>query len=146
MPASKNDIEIAAFFTKINERHTSYLTEIPPSADHIVAGDILFFRYRLGSRGTHPASNDERVVIIVRTKRGNGVFPGKSGRLLTCFKLNGGSDTVIDLVMDTLYNKRKASSYYSKIVQSLKALLGTSSFRTYKLTSMNRILMLNKKL
>lgn len=146
MPYIKVEPSVRDFFTKVNDKNKSILTEIPPSADMIVAGDILIFRYRMDARGSQRSTNGERVVLVVRTKRGNGVFPGKNGRLLTCFKLNGSSEVVIDLVMETLYNRRRASSYYSKIIKSLKSLLGTSSFRTYSLNKMNRILMLNKKL
>tara|TARA_R110000782_G_scaffold102791_4_gene190140 strand:+ start:8629 stop:9069 length:441 start_codon:yes stop_codon:yes gene_type:complete len=146
MPAYQPSPEILTFLSYINEEHASVLTEIPPSADMIKAGDVLIFRYHMDRRGSRPASNSQRAVLIVKTKRGNGVFPGKSGRLLSCFKLTGGSDAVIDLVMDTLYNNRRASSYYGKIVKSLKSLLGTDAFRTYRLNGMNTIYMLNKKI
>ena len=54
-------------------------------------------------------------------------------------ELNGGSSAVIESIAENLYKKRRRSSYYGKIKESLVALLGVDSFRTYKLTQMKSI-------
>ena len=62
------------------------LTMIPPSADRMTPGEILVFRYYLGSG---PGSRGQRVCLVVKSRRGDGIFAGKDGLLVSCFKLNG---------------------------------------------------------
>ena len=112
------------------------LSMIPPSADRMTPGEILIFRYYLGSG---PGSRGQRVVLVVKTRRGDGVFPGKDGLLVSCFTLKGNSEQVVDAIIENLYKKRRKSSYYGKIKASLIKLLGIDSFRTYKLTQMKDI-------
>ena len=75
-----------------------YLQPTPPSADRMTPGDILVFRYYLG---TGVGSREQRVALIVRTRRGDGVFPGKSGKLVSCFRLDNSSTTVIGTIVYT---------------------------------------------
>ena len=128
--------ETKEFLSDVGGDSTKILTMIPPSADRITPGDILIFRYYLG---TGEGSKGQRIVLIVKCRRGDGIFPGLDGKLVSCFKLNGDSTTVIDAILENLYKKRRVSSYYGKIKESLIKLLGTDSFRTYKLVSMKEI-------
>jgi hypothetical protein len=128
--------ETKEFLRNVGEDNQKLLTQMPPSADRIIPGEILIFRYYLGvGRG----SREQRIALIVKCRRGDGVFPGKFGKLVSCFKLNGDSDTVVDMILENLYKKRRRASYYGKIKQSLIKLLGVDSFRTYKLDSMKEI-------
>jgi hypothetical protein len=112
------------------------LTMIPPSADRMTPGEILVFRYYLGSGA---GSRGQRVCLVVKSRRGDGIFAGKDGLLVSCFKLNGNSEDVVDAIIDNLYKKRRRASYYGKIKESLVKLLGVDSYRTYKLTQMKDI-------
>jgi len=109
---------------------------MPASASRIIPGDILIFRY---FSGVGAGSQGQRVILIVKSRRGDGVFPGLNGKLVSCFKLDGDSDAVVDAILENLYKKRRAASYYGKIKQSLIKLLGIDSFRTYKLDQMKQI-------
>ena len=67
------------------------------------------------------------------------MFPGKDDTLVSCFKLLGKSEVVVETILDNLYKKRRTASYYGKIKQSLVKLLGVDSYRTYKLGNMKAI-------
>ena len=107
-----------------------YIQPMPPSADRITPGDILIFDYTNGQ---------QRVVLVVKSKRGDGVYPGKDDKLVSCFKLEANTAVVIDAILETLYKKRRLSSYIGKIKDSLTALLGRGNYRTYKLGKMKQI-------
>jgi hypothetical protein len=126
---TKNFLEAAGGGGKV-------LQPMPPSADRITPGDILIFKYFLG---VGPGSRGQRVVLIVKSKRGDGVFPGLDDKLVSCFKLNGDSEAVIEAILENLYKKRRRASYYGKIKASLIKLLGIDSYRTYKLGQMKQI-------
>jgi len=128
--------ETKKFLVNTGEQSAKVLTMIPPSADRITPGDILIFRYYLGTGG---GSKGQRVVLIVKCRRGDGIFPGLDGKLISCFKLGGDSQAVIEVIIENLYKKRRVSSYYGKITESLIKILGIDSFRTYKLGSMKEI-------
>ena len=123
------------------------LKPIPNSADRIIPGDILIFRYYLG---IGEGSRAQRVVLIVRCGRGAGVFPGRDGKLVSCFKFEFLSEPVIDVLLKNLYNRRQKSSigettkYIMKVQKSLEKLTGAkniedNNFRTYKLNNMKSI-------
>ena len=112
------------------------LQPMPASASRITPGDILVFRYHLG---VGPGSQSQRVILIIKSRRGDGVFPGLSGKLVSCFKLDGNSEDVVDAILENLYKKRRVASYYGKIKDSLIKLLGIDSYRTYKLDQMKEI-------
>ena len=112
------------------------LQPMPASASRITPGDILIFRYHLGFG---PGSQAQRVILIIKSRRGDGVFPGLDGKLVSCFKLDGDSEAVIDAILENLYKKRRTASYYGKIKDSLIKLLGIDSYRTYKLDQMKEI-------
>jgi len=127
----------AEFLSNIgDDDQIKVLQGIPASADRITPGDILVFRYHLGAG---EGSRSQRVVLIIKTRRGDGVFPGKTSKLVSCFKLDGDSEVVIETILENLYKKRRRSSYYGKIKESLIKLLGIDSFRTYKLDQMKEI-------
>ena len=140
--------ETQDFLSSVGGERKRVLTMIPPSADRMTPGEVLIFRYN-PIEGTSYRTDrgffatNQKVALIVRCKRGDGVFPGKSGKLVSCFKLNGDSDTVVDAVIENLYKKRRVASYYGKIKQSLIKLLGVHSYRTYKLGSMREIYKVN---
>lgn len=128
--------ETKEFLEAVGGDHKKILTMIPPSADRMVAGEILIFRYHLG---IGPGSKAQRVCLIVRCRRGNGVYEGRNGKLVSCFKLKGNSESVVSIILDNLYKKRRKASYYGLIKHSLISLLGTDSYRTYKLRQMKNI-------
>jgi hypothetical protein len=112
------------------------LQPMPASASRITPGDLLVFRYFLG---VGPGSQSQRVILIIKNRRGDGIFPGLSGKLVSCFKLDGNSEDVVNAIVDNLYKKRRVASYYGKIKKSLIKLLGIDSYRTYKLEQMKEI-------
>ena len=135
------------FITFLDEDWAKVLVPIPPSADRITPGDILMFRYWVPPTRKKPGSRGQRIILVVRCKRGDGVFPGLNGKLVSCFKLNGDSETVISLIVENLYKKRRRASYYGKIQKSLVKLLGVHSFHTYSLDQMksiNKVYLKNK--
>ena len=120
-----------------DEEVPKLLVPIPASADRMTPGDVIVFRYY---SGVGPGSRSQRSALIVKTRRGDGCFLSTQDNLLiSCIQLNGGSATVIETIVENLYKKRRRSSYYGKIKDSLVALLGADSFRTYKLTQMKSI-------
>ncbi len=124
---------------------------IEASAGYITPGDILIFRYYNHLWAKYPGrgigSREQRVVLVVKTKRGDGIFMASpkspSARdgdfLMSAFNLKGRSEEVIDTIVENLYKKRRRASYYGLIHQSLQKLLGPDSFRTYRLKGMKGI-------
>ena len=113
------------------------LSPVPPSASRMTPGNIIVFRYYLG---VGLGSRSQRTALIVKTRRGDGSFISTQDNLLiSCMQLNEGSSAVIETIVENLYKKRRRSSYYGKIKNSLIALLGINSFRTYKLNQMKSI-------
>jgi len=119
------------------------LRPCPASASRMVPGDILVFRYYLG---TGEGSRAQKVVLIVSCGRGPGSFPGREGTLVSCIKLEILSEVVVDVLVTNLYNKRKVASrdkvieYLAKVKDSIAKLTGsTGDFRTYKLNKMKAI-------
>ena len=124
--------------------YTKILTSMPASADRVTPGDVLIFRYwqqpirtgvkqRLGSRG-------QRTVLIVKCKRGDGVFVSNRNNLLvSCFKLEGKPEVIIETIIENLYKKRRRASYWGFIKNSLIKILGIDSFRTYNMSHMKSI-------
>jgi|ETNvirenome_6_85_1030632.scaffolds.fasta_scaffold00073_9 hypothetical protein len=132
--------ESQSFLKSVGGDRKKILTPTPASADRMTPGDILIFRYYVAPTNKLPGTKGQRVILIVRCKRGDGVFPGKYGdKLVSCFKLEGDSEVVIDTIIENLYKKRRKSSYYGKIKKSLIKLLGIDSYRTYKLGQMKEI-------
>jgi hypothetical protein len=131
------------FLKNIGDR-PKVLTSIPPSADRITPGNVLIFRYwmepirsgrkqRLGSRG-------QRTILVVKCKRGPGIFiSNKNNLLVSCFKLEGKSEEIIEAIIDNLYKKRRRASYWGFIKNSLIKILGINSFRTYKFSKMKSL-------
>jgi len=128
--------ETTEFLSAVGGDRTKFLSPSTASADRMTPGDIIIFRYYLG---VGPGSRGQRTALIVKSKRGDGSFPGKEGTLVSCFKLNGGSEEVVNTILENLYKKRRRASYYGKIKDSLIALLGMDSYRTYKLNQMKSI-------
>ncbi len=117
-----------------NVRGESELQIVRPvviSTSRVSPGDVLMFRYY---NGVGPGSRGQKIVLVVKTRRGQGFFPGKEGILMSCFRLTTKSEETIAAIIDSLYKKRRVSSYYGKIKESLEKLLGKGSFRTYKLS------------
>mgnify|MGYP003634041305 CR=1 FL=1 len=130
--------ETKEFLSNIGEEdQTKFLSPSTPSADRMTPGNIIVFRYYLG---TGAGSRTQRTVLIVKSRRGDGSFPGKDGILVSCFKLSGSTSAeVINAILENLYKKRRRASYYGKIKDSLITILGLDSFRTYKLNKMKSI-------
>jgi hypothetical protein len=129
-------------FLGATKNNKKLLSMIPPSADRMVPGEIIIFRYYLG---VGPGSRGQRVALIVRSRRGDGVIKGREGNLVSCFKLSGNSEDIVAAIVENLYKKRRRASYYGKIKQSLVKLLGVDSYRTYKLTQMKDIFKVSLK-
>ena len=136
---SKKTLE---FLSAVGGDQDKLLSPIPPSADRMVPGVLLIFRY--APHGTQGVDSDQRVVLVVKCKRGAGVFPGKTGKLVSCFKLHstGGpqsSEVVVETLIENLYTKGRRASYYGKIAPSLIKLLGKHTFHTYRLEGMDDV-------
>ena len=115
----------------------------PASASRMVPGDILIFRYWLG---TGEGSRAQKVVLIVSCGRGAGAFPGRDGTLVSCIKLEVLSEAVLDVLLTKLYKKQEKASrdqvreYIAEVQGSIDKLTGSSGdFRTYKLNKMKSI-------
>jgi len=133
--------ETLKFLEEASGEAKAFLSPEPTSGDRIVPGEVFIFRYNPLSGGFYRKdggrfSSNQRVILIVKCKRGAGVFPGKTGKLVSCFKLEESSAEVVSIILYNLYKKRRRASYYGFITQSLLTLLGTDSFRTYRLEGM----------
>ena len=122
------------FLRTAGEDPDRIISSIPNSANRMYPGVIIIFTYEAAID-----PGNQRVVLIVGCDRGEGVFPGLTGTLVSCIKLDADSDTVIDIILENLYKKRRVANYYAKITGSLISLLGEDSFRTYKLNKMSDI-------
>lgn len=115
------------FLKKINHESPNFTSLIAKSSGFISPGDVLRFGY-----------NSELVnVLVVATKRGNGMFLStKSNMLVSCFKLDESSESVLRILLRSIYKDRGLANYYI-IQKSLKSILGKKNFRTYNVTSMS---------
>lgn len=112
------------FLKKINHEGSNFFSLIPKSSGFISPGDVLRFGY-----------NAELInVLVVSTRRGNGMFlSGRSNMLITCFKLDDNSESVLRIILRSIYKDRGIANYYV-IQKSLRSILGSNSFRTYNLS------------
>jgi len=117
------------FLKKINHEDSSFFSLIPKSSGFISPGDVLRFGY-----------NAEVVnVLVVSTGRGNGMFlSGRNNMLITCFKLDDSSESVLRIILRSIYKDKGIANYYI-IQKSLKSILGSKSFRTYNLLSIRNM-------
>ena len=141
---SKKTLE---FLNDIGGDAKKLLTPIPTSADRMIPGNVLIFKYRPLEGGFWKRlfgdAENQRIILIVKCKRGDGVFPGKTDKLVSCFKLEASSESVVETILDNLYKKRRRASYYGLIRDSLITILGKNSFRTYRLQGMDDIHLLS---
>jgi len=129
------------FLTNTNEGVSKVISRVPDgSSGFISPGDIFIFRYWMPPDQDRGSSFIQRVSLVVRNKRTNtGVFIStRNNELLSCFNLDGEPDVIVDTIVENLYKKRRRSSYWGKITQSLTTILGTDSYRTYKLSNMRQ--------
>ena len=114
------------FLKKIDHEHEKYISLIAKSTGYISPGDVLRFTY-----------NSELVhTLVVSCKRGNGIFlSSQNNMLVSCFKLDDASEAVLKIIIRSIY-KDKGLAKYSLIKNSLKSILGSKNFRTYKLSNM----------
>ena len=129
------------FLISIGEETTVTLKKMPSGGrSTVIPGRILIFRYFVSATQKRPGTRGQRVILVVRTKSGDGLYVSPRGNLLvSCFRLEGKSDVIVSTIVENLYKKRRRSSYYGKIKESLKSLLGVDSFRTYKLSQMKDV-------
>ena len=101
---------------------------IPKSAAFISPGDVLMLTYPK-SKGPP----ETVIVLVVSNKTGSGLFIStKKNILISCYRIDQSHTQVLEIILGALYKNRKSSSY-SKIKSSLSTILGSSSYRTYKL-------------
>ena len=147
MPQNSNNIKRFLAYEGVDpqdrENVKKVLKKIPPSASRITPGDVLIFRYWLGAG---IGSREQKGVLIVRCGRGAGVFPGRTGKIVSCFKFGTLSEAVLDVLMKNLYKRREVSTIDEVsryLVQQKEALtaLGVKAqyFRTYKLNKMKEL-------
>lgn len=128
--------KIINFLSEINEFEQKWLRPMPASASRMTPGNVLVFKYPQSGSGPQV----QRICLIVRIKRGDGVFKStQNNTLVAVFELNNESSTVVEIILENLYKKRRRSSYYGKIKESLVSLLGVDSFRTFNLEMMRAI-------
>jgi len=131
--------ETLEFLSNVAPDQRKFLTvEDPGSSSAINPGNILIFRYRplMGDYQRYLHDLSQRIVLVVRCERGPGLFDGKYGKLVSCFKLDDKSEEIVDAILYNLYKKRRRASYYGLVKQSLTKILGKNSFRTYYLQGM----------
>jgi len=138
-------------------------TPIPVSANQITPGDLLIFNYLgeqravLAVRTRRTGRNSAVYFHWSQTKK-------TGSKLLTCFKLKEAPSSVLSMVMENLYKKRGRASYYDKHwgpgpiaktilrfvnpaklefnekqIAGLKSILGSSTFRTFKLDRISNL-------
>lgn len=102
-----------------------------PTPATTTPGDVLHFGYRdlQGQEGNH------LVLVLGNERTTSGVFKGQRGHYLSGVKLNGLSTTIMNLILENLYNNR-TSTYSSTVKQGLLAVVGKSNYRTYIVSSM----------
>lgn len=125
----KFNYESDIFLKKIDHDDEKYLSLIPKSTGYISPGDVLRFVY------TGQIVN----VLVVQVDRGPGIFLStQDNKLLACFKLDDSSESVLKIIIRSIYKDRGLASY--KIIQkSLKAILGPANFRTYNFNKIGNL-------
>ena len=135
--------KIKNFLGELGEFKKKWLRPVPASASRMTPGNVLVFTYPPSSRIRKDRTQYpgiQRVCLIVRIKRGDGVFTStQNNTLVAAFELNNESSGVVEIILENLYKKRRRSSYYGKIKKSLVSLLGVDSFRTFNLEMMKSI-------
>ena len=115
------------FLKKINHEDTKHYSLIAKISGYISPGDVITFGY----------SGELVNTLVVSTDRGNGMFLStQNNMLVSCFKLDNISESVLNIILRSIYKDKGIANYYI-IQKSLKAILGQSNFRTYKLKSMS---------
>lgn len=113
------------FLQKINHDDKKYRSLIAKSSGYISPGDVLQFSYL----------SELVSVLVVATDRGNGLFlSSQNNMLISCFKLDDVSESVLNIILNSIYKDRRLANYQS-IKKSLVSILGVNNFRTYKLTT-----------
>lgn len=127
--------QIKRFISKALGGSTVVIRPAIKSVEAVAPGDVYLFRYHLNPKGG-TFTRGQRVVLIVSNNRGPmGSFVStRNNLLLSCFRLNEGEEKIGELLVENLYKNRDKCNYY-KIKESLMAILGTDSYRTYKFNS-----------
>jgi hypothetical protein len=125
----KFNYESDNFLEKIDHNHEKHLSLIPKSTGFISPGDVLRFVY----------SGQLVNVLVVQIDRGPGIFLStQDNKLLACFKLDDSSESVLKIIIRSIYKDRGLASY--KIIQkSLNSILGPASFRTYNFNKIGNL-------
>lgn len=117
------------FLARINHNEERFISPTTKSPGFISAGDVLMFRYK--------GDPFYKFVIVVKIKRGEGLFTSSRGnKLLACFKLDGTTPETLKILLKYIYKNRRLADYY-KIQEAMAAIFGMNSFRSYNLSYIN---------
>lgn len=127
--------EALDFISNIGDDQRKILTPVTNNASNFSPGDILIFTYKMpGAVGK--ISGEERVFMVLKGRRGPGVFKSTRGNTLVMGVKLDTNRASIEVIVENLYSKRRKASYYGKIMKSLESLIGKESFRTYNIQGM----------
>jgi hypothetical protein len=127
--------EAVDFLSNIGPDMRKIITPITNNPSSMAPGDILLFTYKMpGAVGV--TSGEERVFMVLRGRRGPGIFKSTRGNTLVMGVKLDTNRASIQVIIENLYSKRRKASYYGKIMKALEALIGKDSFRTYNIQGM----------
>ena len=127
--------EALDFISNIGDDQRKILTPVTNNASNFSPGDVLIFTYKMpGAVGK--ISGEERVFMVLKGRRGPGVFKSTRGNTLVMGVKLDTNRASIEVIVENLYSKRRKASYYGKIMKSLESLIGKDSFRTYNIQGM----------
>ena len=103
------------------------------SANAILAGDVLFFKYRSRKWGV-----GDHMAMVVGNKRGPyGIFQHKGKRYLSSVKLNSMWSFTSSLIIKEYRNKEvKYTPDTKKMKKAFMSLVGRKNYRTYIMNNM----------
>ena len=94
-----------------------------------------------------------REEVVKNQRTSTGIFTStKYNRLVSCFRLDVKSNSIIELILDALYKRRKirrslakasSAGLHENTYRGLRAILGKESYRTYKLGQMQQLKKIN---
>ena len=94
---------------KITEKIKKFDTHpIPRSTGSIRPGNVLSFYYNTNIRFLFFRFDHHMALVVKNQRTSTGIFTStKYNRLVSCFRLDVKSNSIIELILDALYKRRK---------------------------------------
>ncbi len=123
-----------------------------PNRRTLTNGSIITFDYQSKGRNKRPSHRGERFGLVVIANNQSGRVGGKlpvwycmgtSNELVNVIRLNNHVSLVIDFISQKLKESNNKKGITTKQLSGLEALIGRGNFRTYKISKMTNMYVLD---